>query len=50
MLTGHGRLTANYHILKIIEDPTCTFEGGSQTAHHLLYDKAVQGENTAKGN
>ena len=38
MLTGHGRLKAYYHRIKIIEDPTCACGGGRQTAHHLLYD------------
>jgi hypothetical protein len=38
LLTGHGRLKAHYHSLKIIEGPTCTCGGGSQTADRLLYD------------
>jgi hypothetical protein len=38
MLTGHERLKAYYHRFRILEDPTCSWEGGSQTAHHLLYD------------
>ena len=38
MLTGHGKLRAYYHRFNIIDDPTCICGGGSQTAHHLLYD------------
>jgi hypothetical protein len=38
MLTGHGKLKAYYYIFKIIDDPICICGGGSQTAHHLLYD------------
>ena len=38
MLTGHGKLKAYYHRFNKINDPICISGGGSQTAHHLLYD------------
>ena len=47
MLPGHGSLKAYYHIFKIIEDPTCTWWGGSKTA--LWLQTVQKGENGVKG-
>ena len=40
LLTRHGKVKKKKHddIFYITEDSICTCEGGSHTAHHLLYD------------
>ena len=38
MLTGHGKLKSVLPQIQHNRRPTCICGGGSQTAHHLLYD------------